>query len=99
MTETLEWIQVQAASAQEENLEKELFGIIRDLRRNPETVGLFRVDSFRHVSLAGCFLILLKWETDAPLHQGSILGIRLKETMKTFGLVNHSVWINQDPSR
>ena len=99
MMETMEWIQVQAASGQEKTLEKELYGIVKDLRRKPETTGLLRADSFRHVSLPGCFLIVLVWETKVSLHQGSIQGMNLKETMKTFGLVNHSVWINRDTSR
>jgi hypothetical protein len=99
MMKTMEWIQVQAASGQEATLEKELYGIVKDLRRKPESMGLLRTDSFRHASLPGCFLILMVWETETPLHQGSIPGINLKETMKTFGLVNHSVWINRDPSR
>lgn len=97
--ETIEWIQVMAASGQEGTLEKELFGIVKDLRRKPEPMGLIRADSFRHVSLTVCFLILLVWETEASLQEGSIPGMSLKETMKSFGLVSHSVWINRDPSR
>ena len=99
MMEYMEWIQVQAASGQEEILEKELYGIVKDLRPKRATMGLLRADSFRHVSLTGCFLILLVWETAAPIHQGSTLGMNLKETMKTFGLVSHSVWSAQNPSR
>lgn len=97
--EYIEWIQVQAASGQVETFENELLGIVKDLRRTQAPKGLLRADSFRHVSLAGCFSILLVWNSDAPVHQGSTLGMHLKETMKTFGLVNHSVWINRDPLR
>lgn len=95
----MEWIQVQAASGQVATLEDELFGVVKELRRTQEFKGLLRADGFRHVSLTGCFLILLVWDANAPVHQGSTLGMNLKETMKAFGLVNHSVWINPDPSR
>ena len=95
----MEWIQVQAANGQVTTLENELFGVVKDLRSQKAFKGLLRADGFRHVSLAGCFLILLVWEADASVHQGSTLGMNLKETMKTFGLVNHSVWVNRDPSR
>jgi len=99
MMEYMEWIQVQAASGQVTTLEDKLFGVVKDLRSKKAFKGLLRTDGFRHVSLAGCFSILLVWNSDAPVHQGSTLGMHLKETMKTFGLVNHSVWINRDPSR
>jgi hypothetical protein len=41
----------------------------------------------------GCFALRLFWDTDDPQPRGSLLGMSLAQSLKTFGLVDHSVWI------
>jgi hypothetical protein len=48
---------------------------------------------YSHASVPGHFAIRLFWDTECPQIRGSIVGLSLAESLKAFGLVDHSVWI------
>ncbi|MGD8837377.1 MAG: hypothetical protein PVI54_10855 [Desulfobacteraceae bacterium] len=54
--------------------------------------GLLEIKVFRHASVDDCSLCLC-WDTDSPEPWGSSVGFMLCDTLKQYGLVDHTVWI------
>jgi len=55
--------------------------------------GLVDMKTYRHAALDTDLSVHLYWKSDRTEQNGSILGIRLAHSLKEFGLVDHSVWI------
>ena len=89
----LETIKVQSATGKEKTTENELAILLREIRKNTERKGLREASVSSHASVPGCFALRLFWDTDDPQSSGSLLGMSLAQSLKIFGLVNHSVWI------
>ena len=93
MMKWLETIRVQSATGKEKTTENELAILLREIRKNTERKGLQEATVSSHASVPGCFALRLFWDTDDPQFNGSLLGMSLAQSLKIFGLVNHSVWI------
>ena len=91
----LEMIKVQTAAGHESRAEGELRAMIKDIRKTYNTTDMQEVVLYDHASIPGCFTVQLTWDTNTPEFQGSLLGLRLTQSVKTFGLVDHSVWIEK----
>jgi len=89
----LETIKVQSATGKEKTTENELTMLVREIRKNTAHQGLRAATVSRHTSIPGCFALRLLWDTDDLQASGSLLGVSLAQSLKVFGLVNHSVWI------
>ena len=89
----VETIKVQAAGNRESAIGKELTALAHDIRRSPECPGLLEAALCSHVSVPGHLAIRLIWDTECPQTQGSLLGLSLAQSLRDFGLVDHSVWI------
>lgn len=89
----LELIKVQAASGREGKTEEELAGLAKDILHNTGSSDLLDTVLYNHASIPGCFAVQLTWDTEAPRIQGSLMGLRLTQTVKFFGLGDHSIWI------
>ena len=57
--------------------------------------GLLDAKVFVHSMVDDCSLCLL-WKTDKHEPQGSSVGLHLTNTLKKYGLVDHSVWVEKD---
>lgn len=55
--------------------------------------GLAEIKAYRHAALETDFSLHLYWEGEPLEQNGSTLGLRLAQAFKEFGLVDHSVWI------
>jgi len=55
--------------------------------------GLVKMKTYRHVALDTDLSVHLYWKSDRPEPNGSVLGLRLAQAFKEFGLVDHSIWI------
>lgn len=90
----IEFIKVQAAGTQGQTAIPELLELTAELKKSP---GLVEADVYDRASVYSDFAVLLLWDTDQPQQEGSMEGLNLKQILKKFGLVNHSVWvINQE---
>ena len=58
--------------------------------------GLVKMKTFQHSALESDWSIHLHWESERPEQHGSSLGLRLAQALKEFGLVDHSVWIEEE---
>ena len=91
----LETIKVETASGLENKTEEELAALIKTVPNNPDALGLLETVLYNHASVPGCFAMQLTWDTETPKIQGSLLGLRLTQTVKSFGMVDHSVWVGK----
>jgi hypothetical protein len=92
----LEMIKVQVSSGQEITVKNELLSLVADIQKNPDYPGLLEFAIYRHALVPGYFFIHLLWDSQHPQTRGSIAGLSLAQTLKTFGLVDHSVWMETD---
>lgn len=95
----METIKVQSATGKEHTAENELTALARDIHLNTGRQGLREAAVSRHAAVPGCFALRLFWDTDDPRLGGSLLGMSLAQSLKTFGLVDHSVWIEAGNKR
>jgi hypothetical protein len=58
--------------------------------------GLVEINIYRHAALESDLSVLLHWESVRPEQNGSSLGLRLAQALKEFGLIDHSIWIEQE---
>jgi hypothetical protein len=89
----LETIKVQSATDKEKTTENELTILVHEIRKNTDREGLREVTVSSHSSVPGYFALQLLWDTDDLQASGSLLGMNLAQSLKVFGLVDHSVWI------
>jgi hypothetical protein len=57
--------------------------------------GLTEMRIYHHAAWETDWALHLHWESEKPLKDGSILGIRLSQGLKDFGPIDHSVWIEE----
>ena len=86
----LELIKVKAARFPKEAAAYRLLAFAKDIENSP---GLSAADVYAHASVNGDFAISLLWDTDPPQPTGSLRGLNLREALKKYGLVDHSVWL------
>jgi hypothetical protein len=58
--------------------------------------GLVETKIFHHAALESDWTVHLHWESVRPEQNGSTLGLRLAKALEEFGLVDHSVWIEEE---
>jgi hypothetical protein len=75
-----------------EGLLKEFF---REMNKAGQNTGLIQIKTYRHAALETDLSVHLHWESDRPDQNGSTLGLRLARALKEFGLIDHSVWIEE----
>jgi hypothetical protein len=49
-----------------------------------------------HASVPGFFAVALRWDTESPHREGSVLGQSLTQAFREFGMVDHVVWIEEE---
>jgi len=92
----LEMIKIQAAIGKQGTVSKELKAVNQNALGNPDASGLIKVVICAHASIPGSFVIFLVWETEHPQIAGSLTGLNLSQSLRTFGLVDHSVWFEKE---
>ena len=85
----MEFIKVQTAGTQGQTAMPQLLELTANLKKMP---GLLEAGVYNQASGYGDFAVLFLWDTDQPRPEGSMEGLNLKQMLKQFGLVNHSVW-------
>jgi len=58
--------------------------------------GLVETKTFHHAALESDWSVHLRWESVRPEQNGSTLGLRLAKALEEFGLVDHSLWIEEE---
>jgi hypothetical protein len=51
--------------------------------------------TYHHAALETDVSVHLLWESEQPEQNGSSLGLRIGQALKEFGLIDHSVWVEE----
>ncbi|MCK9197306.1 MAG: hypothetical protein M0P16_10025 [Syntrophales bacterium] len=88
----IEIIKLRVAESNRDSLDQQLAEII--LSVNLEQ-GLREIKLYRHAVVDSDLSIHLYWESERPAPQGSAAGLCLMHLLKAFGLISHSVWVEE----
>lgn len=89
----LEVIKLRSAGGSSGLLEELLLPIFRSNQS-----GLLEMKTYRHVALETDVSVHLHWNSEMPEPNGSALGLCLAQALKEFGLIDHSVWVEEKKS-
>ncbi len=71
-----------------------LNGLLSDLSHN-RLPGLTEIRLYRHAEWETDWSLHLHWESKQPGKEGSPLGLHLFQELGEFGLIDHSIWIEE----
>ena len=86
----LEVIKLRSAGTDPELLKELLLSIDKSGQ-----TGLLETKAYRHVALKTDMSLHLHWQSERPEFNGSKLGLRIAQSLKEFGLIDHSVWVEK----
>ena len=89
----IEFIKVQTSIDQDQLFEQDLKNLIKSI---PRKNGLDKVIVVRHGSIVGDYALFLFWKTRDVDQTGSGIGLNVAQILKKYGLVNHSVWLDNN---
>ncbi len=90
----MKWLEVIRLRSTEESS-----GLLKKILRSISPIkqpGLAGVKIYRHASLETDLSIHLQWHSDRPERDGSAPGLHLAHALKEFGLVDHSLWMEEE---
>lgn len=91
----MKWVEIitlRVGESQGESLEKKLAELILSIDRDNR---LGDIKFCRHAVMKNDLSIHLYWKTEKAEPQGSAVGLCLTSALKAFGLVCHSVWVEE----
>jgi hypothetical protein len=86
----IEIIKLRSAGRDPESLKAYLSAMAKSDQR-----GLAEIRIYRHAAWETDWSLHLHWESEEPEEDGSALGLRLSQALKEFGLIDHSIWIEE----
>ena len=89
----IETIKVQSGAGKENAIEKALISLAREIQETTDPHRLSTTSVCRNTSAPGCFALWLFWNTEEPGIRGTALGLSVAQSLKVFGLIDHSIWI------
>jgi len=89
----METIRVQSATGKEKALQEQIMVLTLEIQKNDDSQELNAVTASRNSMVPGCFALRLFWNTSEPRMRGSALGMNIAQSLKVFGLIDHSIWI------
>ncbi len=89
----MKWLEIikLRSAGKDSGLLKEMFLSIDKLSQS----GLVEMKTYHHAALETDLSVHLHWESGRPEKNGSALGLRLAQALKEFGLIDHSIWIEE----
>jgi hypothetical protein len=89
----MEMIQLRTTRTQPESVARLL---IDTVKRAKEEAGLLHIHMYRSANYQTDLALSLVWDTNSVDHEGSKTGMSISEALKTFGLVEHSIWTERE---
>jgi hypothetical protein len=92
----MNWIEIITLRSSNGNVQEELIReLMKPVAKGDESKGLIVMKIYRNTRINTDVSIHLQWRSIKTEQQGSSIGLRLAETLKEFGLVNHSSWVEE----
>ena len=91
----MKWLEIikLRASGNSEDLRAQLLQSIADVNQQG---GSVRINAYRHAALESDLSLHLHWQSERSDELGSTLGLQLARSLKEFGLIDHSLWIEEE---
>jgi hypothetical protein len=90
----MEMVRLRTTDGQLKEVDNLLFEAARHVENSDR---LIRLRIYRSVSLPTDIAISLVWDAKPETDSGSRAGLSICDALKTFGLVDHSIWIEKTP--
>ena len=87
----LEIIKLRSAGIEDSLVEE----FLRSLTTSGEDTERLEIKTYRHAALENDLSVHLHWDSEKPEQDGSALGLRLAQAFKEFGLIDHSIWVEE----
>lgn len=88
----MEVIRLRIAENTPQLVEQEIMKLIMEVGYNS---SMKDIKLYRHAAVANDLNINLHWESGGAEPQGSATGLCLVHVLKEYGLVSHSVWVEE----
>lgn len=86
---SIEIIEIRLSQDLNKVLENEIGNVIEEVMKNePE----YNLKLYNKLQLKSDYLIIIYHKQKLTNHKGSELGQRLKDALKDFGMINHTIW-------
>ena len=69
--------------------------LVEAMRHTAKEPGLIEARVYNNARYANELALSLTWDIDSREYKGSRAGLCISQTLGTFGLVEHSVWMEQ----
>ena len=70
--------------------------ILDNVKQAARESGLLRVHMYHSANYQADLALSLTWETKDMHRRGSRAGLSISEALKSFGLVEHSIWMEKE---
>lgn len=70
--------------------------LLETLGRAAEEAGLVQIHMYNSASYQTDLALSFTWDTNSFQHEGSRAALTISEALKTFGLVEHSIWVEKE---
>ena len=88
----MEMIRLRTTQRQAQDVYSLLIDSMRQMTTEP---GLVQAQVYDNAWQSTDVALSLLWDNDFPRHEGSRAGLSISEILKTFGLVEHSIWLRK----
>ena len=92
----MKWIEVINTRSTDPGLEASVEELLSSIPEEYLSNGLVEAKIYRHSAMETDWGVHLRWNADRVENGGSALGLSLARTLKEFGLVNYSVWVEKE---
>ena len=89
----IEVIKLRSPGIKEDIPDKNLLAKLAQVNR---AGGPWEMQIYCHATVESDMAVHLIWKTGFPESGGSAVGMQVVEFLKPFGLVNHSVWVQEE---
>jgi hypothetical protein len=86
----VEIIKLRSAGKTPEPLKAFLYPVGKNGHYEPKEIRVYR-----HAAWDTDWSLHLYWESEQPGKDGSALGLRLSKALEEFGLIDHSIWVEE----
>lgn len=91
----MKWLELIRVQTAEIPGERDISDLLHFMDEIAASSGLMAAEVYTNASVKGNLAVSLVWNTGQPKPNGSFIGLNIREAMKIFGLVDHSVWIKR----
>ncbi len=95
----MNWIEVITLRSREYVRDALISELLGPATQCPENGCLMSMTIYRNAWIDTDVSVHLRWKSISPEQQGSDIGQRLAQSLKEFGLVNHSAWVEEKRRR